>query len=152
MKKYPIIEFKKEIKMTNSYSFSFMPIDKVLQIKHPTISPFNLNQVEFFVLFLFTGGKENHTIDFEEYECKKGTLLALRKGQIHQFVNPNMTGYILKFNDEFLERFFIKTETQKSLLLFNEFLYQPAIQLTPEQYNRLSIIANQIKSKKSIKK
>lgn len=144
MDNYGIIEFKEEMKKSG-YSFSFMPLDEILKIKHPVLSPFNFNQIDFFLFILFTEGKENHVVDFKEYECKKGTLLALRKGQIHKFSNPKMNGCLLKFDYEFLGRFFTKAEAQKSLLLFNEFLYEPVLQLTTQQYNTLLIIVNQIK-------
>jgi len=143
MSDYPILEIDNTINAKGI--FRLESIQRILNTKHPTHSPFNFHQIEFFVFILYTGGKEIHTIDFTDYQCIKGTLLAIRKGQIHKFSDPIAKGHLLVFNYSFLSSFFIDKEAQKSLLLFNEFIYKPNIQLNYEAYKILIKLIQQIK-------
>ncbi len=145
-KEYPILEFNKKMQLSSGHSFSFLPISQVLQNEHKSHSPFDYHQIEFFVFILYTKGTEMHTIDYKDYHCEQGTLLAIRKGQVHRFSNPNVDGYILVFNYEFLGNYFSKKESQTSLLLFNEFLYEPKIQLNQEQNDSILNLVHQIKN------
>ncbi len=143
MSDYPILEIDNTINAEGI--FRLESIQRILNTKHPTHSPFNFHQIEFFAFILYTEGKEIHTIDFTDYQCKKGTLLAIRKGQIHKFSDQISKGHILVFNYSFLSSFFIEKEAQKSLLLFNEFIYKPNIQLNYEAYKILIKLIHQIK-------
>lgn len=131
MSDYPILEFKNN---DLNYGFDLAFMEKLLPKKFSNHSPFEYHQIEFFVFILYTDGEEFHTIDFTDYHCKKGTLLAIRKGQIHKFSNKAIKGNILIFDYEFLGSFFTKNEAQKSLLLFNEFINKPKIQLNKKEY------------------
>jgi AraC-like DNA-binding protein len=134
MSDYPILEFKNN---ELDYGFDLVLIEKLFTKTYSNHSPFEYHQIEFFVFILYTDGEEIHTIDFTDYYCKKGTLLAIRKGQIHKFSNKAIKGNILVFDNEFLGSFFNKNEVQKSLLLFNEFINKPKIQLNKKEYANL---------------
>ncbi len=101
-------------------------------------SPFLFHQLKFFAIIFIQKGHGKHTIDFVDYECKKGTLLVIRKDQIHKFSKSNLEGILLIFTFDFLGSFYTKTETQKSLLLFNDFLNSPIMELTDSQFDVIS--------------
>lgn len=78
------------------------------------------HKVEFYILMLVEDGLGSHTIDFNDYECSTGTLLTIRKDQIHKFSAKNsLKDKLLIFTNEFLVNYLEKTETQKTMLLFN---------------------------------
>lgn len=143
MSNHPILEFNRT--METGHSFDYVSINPLLNNEYDNHSPLNFHQIEFFVFILYTEGTETHNIDFKEYDCQQGTLLAIRKGQIHKFSHSNLSGHILVFSHEFLGSFFTKAEALKSLLLFNDFLYEPRIYLEQEPYNALLDIVVQIK-------
>ncbi len=143
MSNYPILKLNNTAQPRDS--FYLRSIENILLTEHATHSPYDFHQIEFFVFILYTEGSEIHTVGFKDYECKKGTLLAIRKGQIHKFSNPSPKGTILVFNYDFLGEFFTKDEAQKSLLLFNDFLSKPKIQLNEDVNAILLNIINQIK-------
>jgi len=115
--------------------FDLILLKQMLSRNHSGHSPFSFHQVEFFSIIFFQKGTGKHTIDFIDYECKKGTLLTVRKDQIHKFSNSNLDGILMIFTFDFLGSFFAKEESYKSLLLFNEFLNSPKIQLSQNQYD-----------------
>ena len=142
MNDYPILEFKNSVE--SNYSFDLVQLKKLLETKHRNHSPFDFHQIDFFAFILYLEGEESHTIDFTEYNCKRGTLLAIRKGQIHKFSNSNLKGTILLFSHDFLGSFFTQSEAQKSLLLFNDFLFNPKIQLNKIDLQNILKITQQI--------
>ncbi len=104
-----------------------------------------LHKVEFFILIFITEGQGYHTIDFTDYKLEKGTLLTIRKDQIHKFFrSKNIKGYSLLFTDNFLVSYLEKQENQKSLQLFNELLGVPKIQLSEIDYQTISNILGRI--------
>ncbi|MFY0675097.1 MAG: helix-turn-helix transcriptional regulator [Bacteroidia bacterium] len=133
------------MRFKSGHSFSVVSLNKLLNNKYEDHSPLDFHQIEFFVFILYANGTENHIIDFKDYACKKGTLLAIRKGQIHKFSATDLDGFILVFNYEFLGSFFTESEAQKSLLLFNDFLFDSKIQLNKKNFQELFSIAKEIK-------
>lgn len=86
--------------------------------------------VKFYIIFFVVSGEGYHTIDFIDYKYQKGTVLLIRKDQIHKFFkNPNVSGYLLIFTEEFIVGHLNKLEALKSFQLFNEFLSFPKIEL-----------------------
>lgn len=143
---HPVLEFNDRMALQSGHSFSFVPIRNILKADFDDHSPYEFHQIEFYVFILYTEGEEVHTIDFKDYSCERGTLLAIRKGQVHKFSKSNVDGCVLVFDFEFLGGFFTETEVHTSLLLFNEFLYDPKIDLSPEQFTDLFTIVNQIQN------
>lgn len=144
--KHPVLEFRQDMTLSSGHSFSVVSLHSLLNNRYDDHSPLDFHQIEFFVFILYYGGSEKHIIDFKEYECSKGTLLAIRKGQIHKFSSTDVTGVVLVFNYEFLGSFFTTGEANKSLLLFNDFLYDSKVQLNDEQYKELTTFTEQIKN------
>ena len=94
------------------------------------------HKVEFYILLFIEKGKGYHTIDFTDYQCSKGTMLTIRKDQIHKFhKSSDLKGSLLIFTNEFLVSYLEKTEAQKTMLLFNDLLSIPKLQLDNQNYN-----------------
>ena len=86
-------------------------------------SPYQSHVVEFYIILLIEEGAGSHTIDFTTFPYQKGTLITIRKDQLHRFHESNsVKGKLLLFTDEFLVSYLEKLEALKSLQLFNEFL------------------------------
>lgn len=127
------IKFKNR---TNPHSaFDLVKLEELFQRKALDHDPGKLHRVEFFALLFITAGKSQHTIDFTDYPIEKGSLLTIRKDQVHKFTkHSSIKGYLLLFVDEFLVSYLEKLEAQKTLQLFNELLGVPKVQLKGEDY------------------
>lgn len=110
--------------------------------------------VEFFIMFFIIDGEGSHTIDFTDYKYQKGTVLLVRKDQIHKFFkSPNVKGFLLIFTEEFIVSHLNKLEALKSLQLFNEVLSFPKIELEANGRNFHDVItlAKHIESESKLK-
>lgn len=130
-----MIENPIHIKFQNNQNpnagFDLIKLEALWNRKDLDHSPFQLHLVEFYMIVLITEGQGAHTIDFLDYKYEKGTLLTVRKDQIHKFIrNDGVKGSLLLFTDEFLVSYLEKLEALKTLQLFNEFLGVPKIQLS----------------------
>lgn len=111
--------------------FDIIKLEELYDRSDLNHSPYELHLVAFYMIILVESGKGSHTIDFINYEYEQGTLLTIRKDQIHQFhKSSNVKGSLLLFTDEFLVSYLEELETLKSLQLFNEILGVPKIQLS----------------------
>ncbi len=86
--------------------------------------------VKFYIIFFVYEGQGYHTIDFTDYNYTKGTVLLVRKDQIHKFFrSPNVKGYLLIFTEEFMLSHLNRLEALKSMQLFNDLLSFPKLKL-----------------------
>lgn len=109
-------------------------------------SPYQLHLVEFYMVMLIEEGQGIHTIDFTEYEYTQGSLLTIRKDQIHKFTKSNsVKGVLLLFTDEFLVSYLEQLEALRSLQLFNEVLGVPKIQLSRAEHQEVSALVQRIR-------
>lgn len=126
--------------------FELISLQSIFNRKDLDHSPYDFHLVEFYMLILIEEGQGEHTIDFTAYNYKKGTLLTIRKDQIHRFhFNNSVKGSLLLFTDDFLVRFLEKLEAQRSLQLFNELLGAPKLQLDREAYMDIMSLVERIK-------
>ncbi len=113
-------------------------LEHLLSRKYKDHSPFNLHLVEFYLIILITDGTGLHTIDFTDYACKQGTILTIRRNQIHKFhLNKDIKGKAILFTDEFLNSYLGQLEYKKTLQLFNELLGTPCIQLSKDEHHEI---------------
>ncbi len=140
---YKKVDFQNSKKPASD--FDLVSLEELLSRDIQNHSLFAFHQLEFFAIIFIQNGSGKHTIDFVEYECTKGTLLIIRKDQIHKFSKSNMEGVLLVFTLDFLGNFYAKTEAQKSLLLFNEFLSTPKFQLSEPEFIRISQLVERLK-------
>jgi len=133
------LDKEKEIEFTNTQnpnsSFDFVKIEDVLQTQDEHHSSFDYHTLKFYAILFITAGNGNHYIDFETYNCKKGTILLIGNGQTHKFSeNTDLKGYILLFRSEFLANLLTLNETTNALQIFNTSLFQPKIELDNNQF------------------
>ncbi|AIX08243.1 MULTISPECIES: AraC family transcriptional regulator [Bacillus] len=58
---------------------------------------------EFYMLICVTEGMCTQWVDFEPISCKKGTLIVVTPGQVHNFgQDENWDGWVILFREEFL--------------------------------------------------
>ncbi|MEL6593175.1 MAG: AraC family ligand binding domain-containing protein, partial [Bacteroidota bacterium] len=105
--------------------------------------------VRFFVVFFVMEGEGYHTIDFVDYKYQKGTVLLIRRDQIHKFFrSPNVKGYLLVFTEDFIISHLNKLEALKAFQLFNELLSFPKLELEveDEEYGNFVSLMRQLES------
>ncbi len=126
--------------------FDVFKLEELFNRENLNHSPFHQHLVEFYIIILIEKGKGFHNIDFIDYEYKNGTLLTIRKDQIHKFIkNDSVKGTLLLFTDEFLVSYLEKLEALKSLQLFNEILGVPKIQLSADELDKIYSLIDRIK-------
>lgn len=138
------------VKFQNSQNpqagFDIINTEDLFNRKNLDHSPFQHHLVEFYMIIFIENGQGSHTIDFNTYPYEKGTLLTVRKDQIHQFHASNsVKGSLLLFTDEFLVSYLEKLEAMKSLQLFNEVLGVPKVQLSKHELSEVSNLIARIK-------
>lgn len=108
-------------------------------------SLFNFQKNDFYIILFITEGRGRHTIDFTDFEYEKGSILSIRKDQIHKFFKSDAKGSLMLFTDDFLSQFIEQSEKIKSLQLFNELISSPKIQLANTAYVEFSDLISNIK-------
>ena len=132
---------------TNPQSyFEVVPIEQLLnrKLNH---NIYKNHIVKFYIIFFVVDGEGYHTIDFTDYKYQKGTVLLIRKDQVHKFFkNPNIKGYLLVFTEEFIVSHLNKLEALKTLQLFNELLSFPKIELKvrEKEFSNFVILVKQL--------
>ncbi len=124
--------------------FDLLSMSELFARKDLTTSIHSAQQINFYMLLVITNGIGTHTIDFTDYSYQKGTILSIRKDQIHRFHHSDADGYLLLFTDDFLLSYFEKTEVTRGLKLFNDFITSPVTQLTNSEYEDLLKYINDI--------
>lgn len=134
MTKHPIkIQFKNTSNPRSG--FDVLRIEDLFKREVPDHNPFELHKVEFFILLVITRGKGLHTVDFIDYNYQEGSIITIRKDQIHKFsYNTDVEGFLLLFTDDFLISYLEKVRAQQSLQLFNELLGTPMIKLSASDF------------------
>ncbi|WP_366187347.1 helix-turn-helix transcriptional regulator [Flavobacterium ovatum] len=137
--------------------FDLTTFDAIFSKKDLDHTLTDFQQIDFYMLMMITAGKGMHTVDFTDYTLQEGSILSIRKDQIHKFFKNDVQGYVLLFTDTFLVHFFNEVEVFKSLQLFNELITSPKLQLNAPDFqitkNLIDEIAseyNQIKDEHSM--
>ena len=124
--------------------FDLAPLEFLLNRKDLDHSPFHQHRVEFYILILITAGKGVHTIDFTDFEYRRGTVLAIRKDQVHQFHPSDATGFMLLFTEEFVLSYLEKSGAEKIMEFFNELIHSQKTDLQATEFNEFMILVNEI--------
>jgi len=109
--------------------------------------------VKFYIIFFVYEGQGYHTIDFTDYTYKEGTILLVRKDQIHKFFrSTSVKGYLLVFTEEFIVSHLNKMEAIKAMQLFNESLSYPKIEFNnKEEFTDFTILIKHMEQEYNIK-
>jgi AraC family transcriptional regulator, transcriptional activator of pobA len=103
------------------------------------------HKVNFYILMVVTADIGRHSIDYKDFYYNKGTILAIRKDQIHRFyANKNVKGYLLLFKEEFLNRYLNENEVAKTIQMFNELLVSPKTQLNVNEFKEITNLLSKI--------
>lgn len=141
------IHIKFQNRQNPNAEFDVVQLEELFDRKDIDHSPYQLHLVEFYMILLIESGRGVHTIDFIDYEYEKGTLLTIRKDQIHKFhETSSVKGTLLLFTDDFLVSYLEKLEALKSLQLFNEVLDAPKVQLSEMEQKEVTGLMERIKN------
>ena len=125
--------------------FDLLRIEDLFLRKDLKHSPEQLHLVEFFLLIFIEEGEGTHTIDFRDFDYQKGSIITIRKDQLHKFnKSESAKGFILLFTDDFLVTYLESLEAQRSLQLFNELLGEPKIQLSNYETEEISSLIHRM--------
>ena len=136
------IDFKK--KKADNFYFDLIDLEDILQRKPKDHNQFEHHKISFFVIVIITHGKGKHSINYKDYDYKKGTVFTLRKNNIHKFYKTNAQGKFLVFTENFVIRYADKIETLKLFQLFNEMLVSPKLQLNNSDFAEIISLVHQI--------
>lgn len=109
--------------------------------------------VKFYIIFFVYEGQGYHTIDFTDYNYTKGTVLLVRKNQIHKFFrSTNVKGYLLVFTEEFIISHLNRMEASRAMQLFNDSLNFPKIEFNNhEEFSDFTILIKHLELEYNIK-
>jgi len=95
-------------------TFDLVMLEDIFKRKDLEYPLDQIHLVEFYIILFIEKGQGAHTIDFTDYEYKEGTILTIRKDQIHKFFRSNnIKGNLLLFTDDFLVSYLEGLEAQK---------------------------------------
>lgn len=125
--------------------FDLVKLESLFSRKDLNHSPLKIHIAGFYILLFIEDGHGQHRVDFKDYSYSKGSIVTIRKNQLHQFYKSNtVKGLMLLFTDDFLISYLENTEAKKAFQLFNELLGEPKIQLTDEEYNEINNLVTRI--------
>jgi len=125
--------------------FDIIDFQGLLKKRPADHSQFELHKVSFYVILLITSGKGRYNLNFEDLHFKKQTLFTIRKESIHKFYKSDAKGILLVFTKNFIQKHSNKLEASKILMLFNEMLSSPKLQLSPKDYKEITTLVDQAK-------
>ncbi len=126
-------------------AFDILRLENLLTRKNLDHQPTQLHRVDFYLLLLICSGQGHHTVDFHSYPLQRGSILSIRKNQIHRFEPGEAQGFILIFTHEFMHSHLEKLEALKTLQLFNELLGHPHIALEESDFEEIISLVNQLR-------
>lgn len=112
--------------------FDIIPLESILKKTYPDHDPRKLHRIQFYAMIIVTSGQGIHVIDFKEYPYQKGSILTIRKDQVHSFRKSNAKGYLIIFTEEFVLSHLGEGGARKTSELFNELLFQQHSKIQPE--------------------
>lgn len=129
-----------------SSNFNLIKIEDLLKQDHEDSITKN-HKVDFYVLLFITENIGRHSLDFKDYYYSKGTVLSIRKDQMHKFYsNKEVKGFLLFFREEFLNSYLNEIEVAKTIQMFNEMLISPKTQLNDTTFSNVGALVNHIQN------
>ena len=134
------------VNKTNPHSgFDLIKLSDFIDNMDLNHDPYEIHLVEFYVVIFIHKGSGYHTIDFTDYPLKSGSIITVRKGQLHKFHKCKYDGYMLLFTDDFMVQYLEKLEALRTLQLFNELLGDPKLSLKKAASESIYHIIQRIK-------
>lgn len=142
-----IVQINFQNRQNPNSEFDIIKLEDLFIRKRLSHSVFGFHLVRFYIIILIEKGAGFHTIDFNRHKLKEGSILTIRKDQIHKFhKNSAIKGTALLFTDDFLVSYLEKLEALKSLQLFNELLSKPILQLQATDFQIVSDVLQRIEN------
>ncbi len=89
----------------------------------------------FYHLVLFTKGKGYHTIDFEQFNVRKGLIYFMIPGQVHSWsFEGEIDGYVINFSEELFRSFLSNTSYLEQFPFFRGIASESVCQLNGSTY------------------
>lgn len=126
--------------------FDIVSLEEILKRDDLDHDPKSLHRVHFYLLILITSGSGKHTIDFKEYEYAEGSVLTIRKNQLHNFHDGTADGFMLLFTEEFVLSYLEKTGANIISELFNELLFAQHTRLAKHEQEEVLTLVMQIQN------
>ncbi|MGY6649743.1 helix-turn-helix domain-containing protein [Wenyingzhuangia sp. IMCC45574] len=99
------------------------------------------HRIDFHALIIVLEGSSTHTIDFKEEALLPGTILPIKKGQVHSFhIKQKVAGYVIGFKDNFITQ----NINDKNLFHFLQIFHTINIQIGQENSNAILPVLVQI--------
>jgi len=127
------------------FDFDILTLESILKRKITSHDQKKLHRVQFYLMLIVTSGQGKHTIDFNDYTYSSGSVLTIRKNQIHSFHDSEAKGYLLLFTEEYVVSFLDQRSSNKIAEFFNELLFKQHSCLDKTSFKESLIIISQIK-------
>ncbi len=146
MKKEKFKEINFVNKSTSGFQFDWVRYEEIQKKKPYDHSQFEFHRLSFYGILLCTDNTGIHNINFKDFTLQKGTLLTLRKDNVHKFYPTNAKGILIVFTEDFILSYSNRIQVSQAFLLFNELLASPILQLDVDEFNELITIIKLIQT------
>ncbi|TPN86799.1 AraC family transcriptional regulator [Aquimarina algicola] len=129
---------------TQNIPFEYISIQELYQrVSEGNFDVSKPHRIDFHALIVVFEGESKHTIDFKEEVLSPGTILPVRKGQIHSF-NKNLVvkGCVIGFEEHFITQ----NISDKNLFHFLQIFHTATIQIGVESIALLTPILQLIEN------
>jgi AraC-like DNA-binding protein len=107
----------------------------------------NPHRHNYYSIIWFYSGGGKHVIDFREYDIVKDHVFFISPNQVHQvIIDSPITGYVILFTSEFLEKNSIRNDFISNLKLFHNSDETPPLPLDVTLAEKLRIFADSMLS------
>ncbi len=115
--------------------------DHLIQNTPNTLKP---HMHTFYQIIWFITGFGKHYVDFNTYEIEDNSLFFISKGQIHQFDKNLQEGYVIHFNESFLDIYENFTDVFLKHNIFHSFEKEPLFKIDASATKELHNIVNRM--------
>ncbi len=98
----------------------------------------------FYEIIWFTKGIGKHYVDFKEYNVEDNSIFFISKGQIHHYDDNHQEGFIILFNESFLDTFDNPIDVFLKYNIFYSFKKEPFFRIKELDGKNLHCIIKQI--------
>jgi AraC-like DNA-binding protein len=106
-----------------------------------------VQRLSYYDITIIAGGSGTFNIDGHEKRLRRGNVFFSAPGQIRKWsADKTPEGYVLIFEEEFLQTFLNDTQFVYNLPCFSSYNNPPIVQLAPEEYDRLTDLFQDIKN------
>lgn len=122
------------------------PFAEYLHI-HPNLH--RAHRHSFYHIVLFTEGKGNHTIDFEQFPVQQGQIYFMAPGQVHSWnFKGEVDGYIINFSSELFTNFKQESNYLEQFSFFNGIAKDSVFKLKGKTYEEVKRLFEQVISER----